>query len=64
MPLILPPKSGKMHLREYTFSKFPEGACAQTPLGIACQSMLEWVFGPHTHLPTYPPRLPPVNNFY
>ena len=27
MPLILPPKSRKMDLREYVFSKFPGGAC-------------------------------------
>ena len=37
MALILPPKSRKMHLREYAFSKFPGGECPRTPLGIVCQ---------------------------
>ena len=61
MPLILPPKSRKMPLREYAFSKFPGGPCPRTPLGIACQR--------HARVglrPTYPPiiaRFPPVKNF-
>ena len=61
MPLILPPKSRKMHLRESAFSKFPGGACPRTPLGIACQR--------HARMrlrPKYPPiiaRFPPVKNF-
>ena len=61
MPLILPPKSRKMHLREYAFSKFPGGACPRTPLGIACQR--------HAMVglrPKYPPiiaRFPPAKNF-
>ena len=61
MPVILPPKSRKMPLREYAFSKFPGGGCPRTPLGIACQR--------HARVglrPTYPPiiaRFPPVKNF-
>ena len=61
MPLILPPKSRKMHLRESAFSKFPGGACPRTPLGIACQR--------HARMrlrPKYPPiiaRFPPAKNF-
>ena len=61
MPLILSPKSRKMALREYAFSKLPGGGCPRTPLGIACL----W----HARVglrPTYPPiiaRFPPVKNF-
>ena len=61
MLLILPPKSRKIHLREYAFSNFPGEACSQTPLSIACQR--------HATVglrPKYPPiiaRFPPVKNF-
>ena len=66
MPLILSPKSRKMHLWEYSFSKFPAregGGTPPNPLRyyyIACQR--------HAGVglwPKYPPiiaRFPPVKN--
>ena len=45
MPLILPPKSKKMHLRGYAFSKFPGVHAPRIPKGT-----LEWALDPNTHL--------------